>query len=225
MQDKLPEGLRCEYLRVAYYYYKAKLTQEEIARKMNMSRQRVNRILGKCESFGIVRIEIPGYEKLYFDIETELEERYGLKAARIVGSNFSKGLYADLGSAAGKYLSGILKNGDIIGFSRGSATAALVDSLPESNLGNLTVTQLVGGWTGRDINIDVDDIVSRLAQKLKAEAVKLYAPVVVNSPEIRKSIMEEPFFQKAYLAIRACTIAVVGIGTLENRKQIGRAHV
>ncbi len=210
------EGSKGEYIRVAYYYYKARLTQEEIAKKMNMSRQRVNRILGKCENLGIVKIEVVGYETLFLELETDLERKYSLVGARVVGSDTSDDFYAELGSAAGRYLADIVKDGDLIGFSRGRATAALVDNLPPVNRERLAVTQLVGGWNEQQNDIDVDDIVSRFARKLNASVNKLYAPVIVKSPEIRRSIMEEPYFRTAYEKIKSCSIAAVGIGNLEN---------
>jgi DNA-binding transcriptional regulator LsrR (DeoR family) len=216
MSGNRPDDPKSEYIRVAYYYYKAKLTQEEISRKMNMSRQRVNRILGRCESLGIVRIEIVGYDSLYLDLEMELERKYGLEAVRVVGSDLSNDIYGDLGIAAGKYLAGIVENGAVIGFSRGRATAALVDNMPPLKKEGLEITQLVGGWNGQQNAIDVDDIVSRFARKLNASVNKLYAPVIVKSPEIRRSIMEEPYFRSAYEKIRSCSIAAVGIGNLEN---------
>ena len=56
-QNLSPDTIN-EYRRAAYYYYKNHLTQEEIAKRMNMSRQRVNRILSACIKNGIVRISI-----------------------------------------------------------------------------------------------------------------------------------------------------------------------
>ena len=55
----MPEADRTnEYIKVAYYYYKLGMTQDDIAKKMSMSRQRVNRILKKCLETGIVKISI-----------------------------------------------------------------------------------------------------------------------------------------------------------------------
>jgi deoxyribonucleoside regulator len=48
------------YARVAYAYYLGGLTQGEIAKRMRTSRQRINRILAKCLSLGIVEIHIHG---------------------------------------------------------------------------------------------------------------------------------------------------------------------
>ena len=73
-----------EYRRVAYYYYKEGLTQEEIAKRMQMSRQRVNRIVSSCIELGIVTINIEGLDNSNLELETKLEQKYGLKEVRII---------------------------------------------------------------------------------------------------------------------------------------------
>jgi len=69
---ELSEDLINEYRRVAYYYYRIGLTQEEIAKRMNMSRQRVNRIVSSCIKLGIVKITIDGMENCYLELENQL---------------------------------------------------------------------------------------------------------------------------------------------------------
>lgn len=49
-----------EYTRIAYYYYEAGRTQDQIAQRLGISRQRVNRILAECIERGIVRITSTG---------------------------------------------------------------------------------------------------------------------------------------------------------------------
>lgn len=211
----LSDEKRNEYVRIAYYYYKAGLTQEQIAGKMNLSRQRVNRILGQCLELGIVQINITGHEQSYVELETKLETMYSLKAARIAGPVTEENAYAMLGLTAARFLSGIIHNGDVIGFSRGSMMSALVCSLPHIQCDNLKVTQLMGSWNGPHSNINVDDIVHRAAENLGATTTMLYAPVVVNKRELRDSIINESYFQEAYSIIRSCTIAAVGIGAFD----------
>lgn len=57
--NQLTDAQISEYTRVAYYYYKEGSTQEQIAKRMNMSRQRVNRILSACIEYGIVHTDTP----------------------------------------------------------------------------------------------------------------------------------------------------------------------
>ncbi|MFA9380484.1 MAG: sugar-binding transcriptional regulator [Acetanaerobacterium sp.] len=210
----LSEEQQAEHVRVAYYYYKVGLTQEQIAGRMHLSRQRINRILGQCVELGIVQINIAGYEKSHVELETRLEERYRLQAVRIVGHVTAENAYSLLGLAAAKYLAGIIQSKDVIGFSRGRAMSSLVHNLPRMNRENLMITQLMGSWNSQQTNVNVDDIVHRAAENFGASTTMLYAPAVVNKRELRDSIMREPFFMEAYEVIRSCTIAAVGIGEL-----------
>lgn len=210
--DNVLGNSRLDYIRVANYYYKSGLTQEEIAQNMNISRQRVNRMLSKCIKMGIVRITIEGVDETNLGLETQLEQKYGLKAVRISGNVSEENVYEELGKTAADYLAGIISKGDIIGFSRGRSMSALVDYMPKIKGNNVTVTQLMGGWNNQQTKIKVDDIVHRFSEKINATSTLLYAPVLVNNPELREAIVSEPFFYEAYNVIKSCSIAVVGIG-------------
>ena len=107
-----------EYTRVAYYYYKADFTQEEIAKRMQMSRQRVNRILASCIDLGIVKISIANLGS-DLELETALERKYGLRCVRVVENVVESKVHEDLGIAAGECLASFIRKGDIIGFTRG----------------------------------------------------------------------------------------------------------
>ena len=98
-----------EYRRVAYYYYKEGLTQEEIAKRMQMSRQRVNRIISSCIELGIVTINIEGLDNSNLELETKLEQKYGLKEVRVIDEAAEEMKIQELGIEGGKYLRSILK--------------------------------------------------------------------------------------------------------------------
>lgn len=208
-----------EYRRVAYYYYKEGLTQEEIARRMEMSRQRVNRIISSCIELGIVTISIEGLDNSNLELETKLEQKYGLKEVRIIDEVAEEFEIEELGNEGGKYLRSILKKNDIIGFSRGRSTSALVEQLPEEAdyPVNITVTQLMGGIVEAIDTAPVDETVYRFAEKLQAKAAMLYAPIILGSEKLRESFIHEPYFQKSYEIIKKCNIAVVGIGTASSQ--------
>ena len=120
-----------EYTRIAYYYYEAGRTQDQIAQRLGISRQRVNRILAECIERGIVRITVDRSPEEYFASESALEEKYRLKAVRLAHSLGADQLYGDLGVVAGQYLKSIVKRGDIIGCVPGRGVAGLVDNMPQ----------------------------------------------------------------------------------------------
>ena len=218
-KNNITEALINEYTKIAYYYHKAGFTQEEIANKMNMSRQRVNRILAECIELGIVQIHVVNINENYMDIETSLEKKYNLKGACVINNLVKENIYVDLGMAAGRYIGKFINDNDTIGFSRGRATAAMVDYMPLLRRENLTVTQLLGSGNHDKQHVAVDDIVHNFATKLQARPVMLYAPVIVQSSELQNSIINEPFFQEAYNTVKSCNVAIVGIGAASDQTE------
>lgn len=205
-----------ESVKVAYYYYKAGMTQDEIAKKMSMSRQRVNRILKKCLETGIVKIIIQEYEHQDIELETQLEKISGLK--EVIAVECSPEERDDsIGIAASSYMERVLKDNDIIGFSRGRALSHLVKHLTPISRKNLTVTQLVGGLNASDSHINSDDIVRRSSIVLNAKPCFMYAPIILENKQLRDSLMNESFFSSVYNTMKSCTIALVGIGDLSQK--------
>lgn len=206
-----------EYTRVAYYYYKSGLTQDEIAKRLNMSRQRVNRIIGNCIDYGIIEINIVNLNKSHIELEARLEQKYRLKDVRIIENVDPENIYVDLGKTAGQYLASVIKDGDIIAFSRGRCTSALADHMPSLNKTNITVTQLLGNDRKNRQQLEVDSVVYRFSEKLNATPHLLYAPIVVGDESFRQSLIKEDFFANTYNILRSCNIAVVGIGTAQSQ--------
>lgn len=217
-QEDMSTELLNEYRRVAYYYYKAGLTQEAIAKRMQMSRQRVNRIVSACVKLGIVKISVEGLDQCYLEIETALEQKYGIREVRIVENEVAEDLFRDLGKEAALYLKSILTDGAVLGVTRGRTTSAMVEQMSvDAGHKDITVTQLLGNKHESEDGIGVDKIVYRMAEKLHAKESVLYAPVIVHSPEMKEAFKKDPYFLAPYEVMKKCDIAIVGIGTAHSQ--------
>lgn len=217
--QKVKTELLNEYRRVAYYYYRGGLTQDEIAKKLKMSRQRVNRIIGACIEMGIVQISITGLERCNLELETELEKKYGLRDVRIVDETPGVDIIESLGNVSADYLKKNITQGDIIGITRGRTISAMVEQLtPDGNhVKDLIVTQLIGNTKEAGRENGLDKMVFLLADKLNAKEEFLYAPVIVEDSVAKKIYMQNPFCKMTYRIMRDCSIAVVGIGTARSQ--------
>lgn len=207
---------RNEYTKIAYYYYKLGMTQDNIAKKMSISRQRVNRILKKCLETGIVKIVIQEFEHQNVELEIQLETLLGLNEIIIV-NNAGGEVNESLGVAASSYLERVIKDNDIIGFSRGRALSSLVNNLQPIDRANLTVTQLVGGLNAEESHVNSDYIVRHSSEILNAKPYFMYAPIILENKQLRDSLMKESFYSRVYDMMKACTIALVGIGDMSNK--------
>jgi DNA-binding transcriptional regulator LsrR (DeoR family) len=208
----ISDNLRSEYTKIAYYYYKSGMTQDEIAKRMSISRQKVNRVLKKCLEEGIVKISIDGYAYEGIEAETKLESMLGLDRIIIVAGPGKE----VLGNAAAVYLKGVIKDNDIIGFSGGKALSSIVDNLKSVEAGNLSVTQLVGILNTNGEYGSSDYIVRKAADKLSAKPHFIYAPMVLNNKLLRDSLLKDDFYTDVFNAMRTCTIAMVLIGGMDH---------
>lgn len=205
-----------EYIKVAFYYYKNGMTQQEIAKKMSTSRQRVNRILKKCLETGIVKIVIQEIEDQNVEFETRLEKLTGLNEA-VITNNDCNELNDSLGIAASAYMQRILKDNDVVGFSRGRALSSFVTNLAPVKRKNLIATQLVGGLNAEEAGVNSDYIVRFSSEKLNAKPCFMYAPIMVESKKLRDSMLNESYLSQVYSIMKKCSVAVVGLGDMSEQ--------
>ncbi len=179
--------------KIAYYYYKLELTQNEIAAKLGMSRQRVNRLLKRCRDEGIVEIRISGFNESYIELEGRIETVYGLKQVIITPEAEPGQLYDVLGAAAAGYIRQSVGSQKIIGISWGRTMYSMAQHLPETAgvFPELKVVQLVGNMGSLNRDVQPDEVTRLLAAKLGAVPVLLYAPVYMKNKVAKFTLVHE----------------------------------
>ena len=71
-------------IKVARLYYQEDMTQSQIAKRLCLSRQKVQRLLSQARDEGIVRITIKPIMGTNSDSENRLERRFGIREAVVV---------------------------------------------------------------------------------------------------------------------------------------------
>lgn len=203
-----------ELIKVAYYYYKKELTQNQIAKKMGMSRQRANRLLKKAREEGIVKVQIAGIEKYDFELETKLEKKFNLQESVVAFAVDEEDIIPTLGVAGAKYLEGIIKKGDILGVTWGKTLSEVALQLPELNGYQLPVVQLVGGMHIAYTALRPDEITRTIAKKFNGIPHILYSPACVERKEIKEAIMSDPSIKRVFNMMEKSNIIIAGVGEL-----------
>ncbi|MDX9828538.1 MAG: winged helix-turn-helix transcriptional regulator, partial [Spirochaetia bacterium] len=70
--------------RIAWLYYKEKLTQAEIAEKIFLSRQKVQRYLEKARDLEVIRFTLKHPRVNLLGIEETLKKKFGLEDALVI---------------------------------------------------------------------------------------------------------------------------------------------
>ncbi|MBK8024981.1 MAG: sugar-binding transcriptional regulator [Chloroflexi bacterium] len=217
----LTEELRLT-TKVAYLYYMQRLKQSDIAHQLDISQATVSRILKRAEEEDIVRITVNMPTGVYAQLESELCECYGLKAAIVVhcDDESDEAIFDHIGSAAAYYVETTINKNEVVGLSSWSSSLlAMVNAMhPLSKATDAKVVQILGGVGNPSAKIYASRITERFAKLVQGEAVYLPAPGVASSVLMSTELMNDPFVQQAVGLFDNVTLALVGIGSVEPSK-------
>lgn len=204
------------YIKIAHWYYTLGMTQDEIAKRLSLTRQKVNRIINSLVDQGIVSITVNGYNTSHVNYECALEEFFHLRRVIIAESyDMENDFLPTLADRAAQYLEDFLQSDMTIGVSWGKTLAAVISRLSYRRRSDCTVVQMVGAQNIVDDRmVKSDDIARMLADKLDCGCYMFYAPVLVDHPETKTMLMQERTVQKTYEWMRKCDVALFGVGQL-----------
>lgn len=205
--------------RVARLYYEEGLTQAEVALRLGITQVAVSRLLKKAQEHGIVRITVVPPPGAFADLESLLEERFGLNQV-IVGDatrDSEEAVLNAIGSAAARFLESTLKAGEVIGISSWSASLlAMVDHMhPLRKAENCLVVQMLGGVGNPSAEQHANRLAIRLARLVHGETRFLPAPGVVRSAGAARILLQDPSVSETIALFEKVTLALVGVGAAE----------
>ncbi|MCT4333482.1 hypothetical protein MU516_11470 [Paracoccus sp. YLB-12] len=186
--EALPEQL--ERARVAWFYFVGGLTQQQIAERMNMTRLRVNKIIGQVREDGAVRIEVTLPLSDCIALAEAVAARYGLADVLVVPDVPD---YLEqkrvIGEAAGAMAAALIEGRDLgIGIATGRTLSFAVRRLNARPHADSWVVGLTGGVT-RSSGTNTFEVATSFARKLGVECHYLTAPLYCASPESRETLL------------------------------------
>ena len=202
-------------IKIAKMYYEEGLTQTVISKRLGISRPKVSRLMQDAMDQGIVRIEIASIPGDYSDLMQQLQTKYGLVEAIVVkipGTLTYEMVSHSLGISAAEFFQRIVKDGDVIGLTWGSALASMVAHLEQEKMPNCLVVQMLGGLGSPNTNTHATDLVIRTAVALGAKMSLMPAPGVVGSVDSAELLIADRHISQALEYVKKTTVAFVGIG-------------
>ncbi|WP_329886202.1 sugar-binding transcriptional regulator [Pseudoramibacter faecis] len=213
------------YIKIAHLYYTMGETQDEIAKKLNMTRQKVNRMIGELQKLGVVTIRVNGFGDTNIETASLIENHFELKQVIVADTYGEKNFLPMLAARAAIYLESAIKQKMNIGVSWGITLAETIKHMSYLNRSECQVVQMVGAENNDQKSIKSDEIARALANKLDCACKILYSPVILASPQAKKLLMAEPVIQKSFASMEGCDMAVFGIGQLNKNASLSRRHL
>jgi DNA-binding transcriptional regulator LsrR (DeoR family) len=200
---------------VAEMYYLEQKNQAEIAKAIGVTRSMVSRMLTEARESGIVEIRIQRPLNSDPDLEGRLKEEFGLKDVYVVVSSHrgDERLNHILGNAGAQMLARYLAPQNTLGLAWGTSISATVDAFEKTDILPVKVAQLVGAMGARNMEYDGHDLVSRIAEKLGAEAYYLNAPYLCQTADMANSLLETKSIRETISVGKKTDVALLGVGT------------
>ena len=196
-------------------YYEEEWTQQRIAKKFNMSRSLVSKLLSKARKIGIVEIIIHDEEfHPYRKLEEELKKRFQIKEAVCVSVENSEIPVKTVGAAAAKYLARKLSSVKYVAMTAGNTTRQIAENFSSSvPFDHVTFVPMSGGLGEERWEIQANVVCERMAKNSVGNSLQLHAPIVLDSHEAKEILLKQHFIKSVMEKARNADLAIVGLGS------------
>ncbi len=208
----------------ARLYYEHRLTQQEIANKLGISRPGVSRLLQNAQNAGIVQIKIVDPTDSGSKLEKLLSEKYNLKKVLVVPTHKNTTITKSrLGKAAVVFLDQISYENMILGISWGSTMQEVAGQLQKHPINNGIVVQLNGGISRAEYDTNASEISKSVGEKLNAIPYLLPLPAVVDRSELKNAIISDRNINRTLQLGKKAQITLFTIGSFNHESVLVKA--
>lgn len=204
-------------LRAAWLYYAFGLTQSEVAEQLSLGRSTVIRLLEEARQRGEVKFSIGEGSHELIELALKLERALDIDEAIVVPAPPDRDkTSAAIGLALGKFLSETITDGMSIGVGWGRTLSASLTSFNPPKRSGVRVMSLMGGAVEAQF-ANPFEFSWRLATALQAECFLFPAPLVVDSAETKRRLMEDCGINRLTALASALDMAVVSAGEISDQ--------
>ncbi|NHC41205.1 sugar-binding transcriptional regulator [Bacillus sp. MM2020_1] len=199
---------------VAKMYYQLDYSQQEIAKKLGISRPTVSRLLVQAVDEGVVHIKICDPAEDVQELAMQIKEKFNLKHCIVASIPEYKDelIKEKLGEVSADYLYGIVQSGDTIGITWGTTLYQLVKQIQPKNVKDVTIVQLNGGVSYSESNTYASEIINGLANAFHTIPHFLQVPAVVDHIVVKQAIIADRHVKKILELGKQANIAIFTVG-------------
>lgn len=211
-------------VKVAQLYYEQGMSQEAIAKDINLSRPYVSRLLTEAKEMGIVQFRIIDPLKGESDLERKLRAGTGLEKVIVAPVTQKTSHLHSVCRKAVDYLEEVVENGDVIGFSWGNTIHSVTGLLSQGQrLTDVVAAQLCGGISNLEHNIYCFEIARNFARAWDAKPYVLTCPAVVSSSRLKEAFLSDYDINRVMSYGYDSNIALLALGTFGLQSAVYRA--
>jgi DNA-binding transcriptional regulator LsrR (DeoR family) len=177
----------------AELYYIRDLNQGEISRLLSMSIATVSRLLAQARAEGIVQITVERDPNELVPLARKLSDALSVHVSLTPGrTDNPAGAGRLCAVAAAPAVADEIPMAGVLGTAGGYTIAALAGALPKTERPGLTIVPIVGGMHAGDPPLlEINAITDRIAGRLGATTIRLFAPGLLDSPDTKEALLAD----------------------------------
>ena len=202
--------------RAGWLYYVAGNNQEEIAKKLNVSRQTAQRLVSLSVSEGLIKVRLDHPIAACMELAEQLRRRYALDLVEVVPSDpASSSTITGVAQAAAAEIERRLRAPApiIMAIGTGRTLKAAIEQLTPMEAPQHKIVSLTGN-IAPDGSASFYNVIFNMADAVKARMFPMPLPVIASSPEEREMLLRQPMVKETLALAAKADITFIGIGDL-----------
>ena len=213
-----PEAARLDdAARAGWLYYVAGNTQDEIARKLGVSRQSAQRLVAMAMAERLIKVRLDHPIGRCMDLAARLTDRFGLQGCEVVPSDpEAPDLLTGLAIAAAALLERVLKSPErrVISLGTGRNLRAMVEQVPRMSCPQHVVVSRLGNMM-EDGSATAYNATIRLADRIGAPHYPYPLPVLAPDPQTLAAMQAQPGARNTIMLCEKADLSLVGVGQMD----------
>jgi DNA-binding transcriptional regulator LsrR (DeoR family) len=210
--DRLDDAARAGWL-----YYIAGNTQDEIARKLGVSRQTAQRLVSLAISERLIKVRLDHPLGNCIALSNRLKERFGLTLATVVptdpdSSSNTLGIAGAAAAELERYFES--QHPVVAAVGTGRTLRAMAEQVSPMDCPQHKVISLVGN-IAPDGSATVFDVASRIGDRVGAPHYPMPLPVIANTVHEKTLLLAQKSLRNVVDLAAQADVTFVGIGTID----------
>lgn len=202
--------------RAGWLYYVAGNNQEEIARKLGVSRQTAQRLVSLSVSEGLIKVRLDHPIGRCMELADKLRQRFALDFVEVVPSDpESSSTIVGVAQAAAAEIERRLKSPEpiVMAIGTGRTLKAAIEQLSPMEAPQHKIVSLTGN-IAPDGSASYYNVIFNMADAVKARMFPMPLPVIASSADEREMLLRQPMVKETLSLAARADITFVGIGDL-----------
>lgn len=203
-----------DLIQAAWLYHIGQMSQEEVSRRMGLSRFKVLRLLAEARELGLVRVSLEHEATRTLALADTLAARFGLTEVQVApdSGDSDDAARRAVGHLAAGWLARVGREGPlVVGVGWGRTVAAMSEALTGLRNPDLCFVSLMGSMT-RTSATSPFDVCVRLAATTGGRAMFLPAPFLADSAEAARVILSQRMVRETLELAERADHMVISVG-------------